>query len=133
MQTIFPNLMVQNIEQTIAWYKKNLQATLKMSVPKQSNPDLMRFATLTIEGNDLMLQDLEDIENKYPVIKGQVSHSNGVALNIQVKDAQQIYEKLRKEVEVIAQPQDMFYGMREFTMRDPDGYLITVASMLSKQ
>jgi uncharacterized glyoxalase superfamily protein PhnB len=52
-------------------------------------------------------------------------------LNIQVADAQAVFDNLTDADGVIALPSNTFYGMREFTIQDPNGYLLTVASLLS--
>ena len=39
-----------------------------------------------------------------------------------------LHHRLRKEkVEIAGELRETFYNMREFTMRDPNGYLLTLA------
>lgn len=131
-QTIFPNLVTNDIESTVAWYQHNLGAAVKLTVPSKQQPDKAIFATIVVAGSDIMLQTVENIEEKYPTLKGKVQMGYGVALNIQVPDAQVVYDHLTDTARVIAEPADMFYHMREFTIEDPNGYILTVASMLSR-
>ena len=129
-QSVFPNLVTDDIESTVVWYQKNLGAELKMSVPDNADPSKACFATITVAGNDIMLQTIANLEGKYPDLKGQISISYAVALNLQVADAQAVYNELTDTSGIIAEPMDTFYRMREFTIKDPNGYLLTIASMI---
>jgi uncharacterized glyoxalase superfamily protein PhnB len=131
-QSVFPNLIASDLEATAAWYQKNLGATFKMSVPSKSDTSKSCFTTLTISGNDVMFQTVENLEGKYQRLEKKITVGYGVALNIQVADAQAVYDALEDTSGIIAEPADTFYGMREFTIEDPNGYLLTVASMLKK-
>jgi uncharacterized glyoxalase superfamily protein PhnB len=131
-QSVFPNLIASDLEVTSAWYQKNLGATFKMSVPSKTNKSKACFTTLSISGNDVMFQTVENIEGKYKGLEKRIAAGYGVALNIQVADAQAVYDALEDTSSIIAEPADTFYGMREFTIEDPNGYLLTVASMLKK-
>ncbi len=127
-QTVFANLVAEDIDGTIAWYQDNLRAELKM----KTEGDRAGFATLIVAGSDVMFQTAANIEKKYPRLAGRVTAGQGVALNIQVDDAQAVYDGLDDTSGVIAEPADTFYGMREFTIQDPNGYLLTVASVLAR-
>lgn len=127
-QTVFANLIAEDIAATIAWYRDNLHAELKM----KTEGDRAGFATLVVAGNDVMFQTAANVEKKYPRFAGRVTTGQGVALNIQVDDAQAVYDLLADTSGVIAEPADTFYGMREFTIQDPNGYLLTVASALPR-
>ena len=60
---------------------------------------------------------------------------HGGALNlltyIYVEDVDATYEELRsRTVEPVDAPEDKFYGVREFLLRDPDGYYYAIAQRL---
>lgn len=131
-QTVFPNLMTEDIESTIAWYQRNLGAEVKMTVPSKVTPNRARFATIIVAGNDIMFQTLEDIADKYPGWEDKITVGGSIALNVQVPDAQAVYDGLAADAAVVKEPADMFYGMREFTVADPNGAILTVASMIQK-
>lgn len=132
-QTVFPSLVTTDMEATVAWYQNNLGAEVKMSVPSKSDPNKARFVTITVEGNDIMLETVAGVEDKYPQLKGQVAVGYGLALNVQVADAQAVYDALADKSGIIAEPANTFYGMREFTIKDPNGYLMTIASRLENR
>jgi uncharacterized glyoxalase superfamily protein PhnB len=50
---------------------------------------------------------------------------------VYVANADAAFEELRgRGVETIDSPQDKFYGVREFLLRDPDGYYYAIAQTL---
>jgi uncharacterized glyoxalase superfamily protein PhnB len=54
---------------------------------------------------------------------------NGVNIYISVDDVDGIYEKLTKsglEMNVLKEIETMWYGLRQFTIADPDGYTLTI-------
>lgn len=47
------------------------------------------------------------------------------AAYVYVDDVDALHEELRdKQVEIVREPEDTFYGCREMDVRDPDGHLI---------
>ena len=48
-----------------------------------------------------------------------------------VDDVEATYQELRQSgIEPEDQPEDKFYGLREFLLRDPDGYYYAIAQRL---
>ena len=60
------------------------------------------------------------------------SHEPGMSgtLYFYPDDADALYETVKDRVEVQSAPQDMPYGMREFSISDPDGYRLSFGSEL---
>lgn len=77
-QTVFPNLVVNDIEAALPWYQQNLGAEVKMTVPSQADPAKACFATLIVSGNDIMFQTVDNLEEKYPQLNGQIAIGCGV-------------------------------------------------------
>jgi uncharacterized glyoxalase superfamily protein PhnB len=54
---------------------------------------------------------------------------NGVNIYIQVDDVDALYEKLAKsglDMNVLKEIETLWYGLRQFTIADPDGYTLTI-------
>ena len=47
------------------------------------------------------------------------------------EDIDALFERVRERAEVVSAPYDAFYGMREFILRDLNGFWITFARALS--
>lgn len=55
--------------------------------------------------------------------------SSGTFLTIVVADVQEIRDRARElGVDVVEEPQDLFYGQRRMVVHDPDGTVIDVSS-----
>lgn len=48
-------------------------------------------------------------------------------LYIYVDDVNSLYERVKEVAEVLMAPVDQFYGIREFTICDPFGFILTFA------
>ena len=51
---------------------------------------------------------------------------NGVTVYISVDDVDAVYEKLKPEAMIVKDIETMWYGLRQFSVSDPDGYLLTI-------
>ena len=47
----------------------------------------------------------------------------------EVEDIDKLYEHVKDEVTVVMKPKDQFYGIREFTIRDPFDFVWTFAQI----
>ena len=54
-----------------------------------------------------------------------------VDLYVTVENVDSLHQRLKDHVEVVQEPNDTFYGMREFTVRDPNGFWVTFGESLS--
>ena len=119
---VTPNLVVSNIDRSLAFYRDVLGFSLVTTVPEQApfafawmqrdtvhvflNSEAATGMT-TVPGTNILFITLEP---------GDIA--TGIdALFAAVKD--------RAPVEMPVT--DQFYGMREFTITDPDGYVVTFA------
>lgn len=50
---------------------------------------------------------------------------SGVQLFIEVKDVDSVYQKVKAKVKIIDEIENKSWGDREFTLQDPNGYLIS--------
>lgn len=55
-----------------------------------------------------------------------------VDLYIHINQVDELYETLKERVEIQAEPHDTFYGMREFIIRDLNGFWITFGQSKGK-
>lgn len=88
------------------------------------------FAYLTGTGvsetaSDLMLET-RNTENAIGRAAGDGPLGKGVALYLKGPDPDKVATTLPSHVEVLAQPNTQWYGTREVTIADPNGYTVTV-------
>ena len=51
---------------------------------------------------------------------------NGVTIYVSVDDVDAVYDKLKPEAMIVKDIETMWYGLRQFSVSDPDGYLLTI-------
>jgi predicted enzyme related to lactoylglutathione lyase len=57
--------------------------------------------------------------------------ANGFYLTMVIYDVDQLYDEIKDaEIEIVGMPRDTFYGQRRMLIKDPDGTLIDVSSMM---
>lgn len=64
MLRLTPNLMVANVQQTIAFYQQHLGFRVLTTVPQQAP---FAFALLQADDVQLMLQETHSLQEEYPV------------------------------------------------------------------
>jgi uncharacterized glyoxalase superfamily protein PhnB len=121
MESIAPNIYVNDIKQTIDYYKM-LGFEMITTVPEKGDPI---FALMRCGGATLMFQTYRSIENTLPVIS---RHDGGsLLLYIKVKKIRALYEELKDKVTVLHGLEKTFYGATEFSVKDINNYMLTFA------
>jgi catechol 2,3-dioxygenase-like lactoylglutathione lyase family enzyme len=118
-----PNLFVSDIARSLAFYRDVLGFTVSTTVPEA--PPFV-FAWLQRDGVAVFLNDTAAALRESPELGVQAGHS-GVSLFIQMEGIKDLWALVRTQTPVVMALKDQWYGMTEFTIRDPDGYLVTFA------
>lgn len=133
MQTITPNLAVKDIKKSILFYK-NLGFELIMAVPEDKSSfgaeiDESKhyiWAMMKNGGAELMLQEVASFKEDIGDFFNEVGAS--ASLYIKVDDVDGFYEKLAANVEIVKELHVTWYGMREFYIKDCNGYILGFAT-----
>lgn len=123
LKKLTPNLIVSNVEQSLAFYCDVLGFTRTMTVPDQS-PYV--FAAVQAGPVEIFLNDPGPATEEYPVLAGRPLGGT-LTLFIEVVGIAQVYDALKSRVKVEAPLERKWYGVTEFAFADPDGYVITFA------
>lgn len=118
-----PNLIVSNVEQSVAFYRDVLGFTVAMTVPDA--PPYV-FAGVTSGGVEVFFNAPEAAYEEYPAFKSQPIGGT-LTLFFEVTEIEQAYAALAPKVRVVMPLEKKWYGMTEFGFLDPDGYVITYA------
>ena len=124
---ITPNLIVSNVEQSLAFYTDVLGFARGMTVPEQ--PPLM-FASVTSGAVEIFFNDRSTVTKESPQMAG-LSFGGGNTMFIQVDNVDALHDRVRPDVKIVLPIRTQWYGMREFAITDPDGYVITFAQRVS--
>lgn len=122
MESLTPNIYVQNVSSTIAFYQK-LGFEPIMTVPEHSTEPI--WAMVQNGSVNLMFESFNNIEGRLPEISRQPGGS--LLLYIKVKGINGLFQSLKDQVEVLHELNTTFYGATEFSIKDLNNYVITFA------
>lgn len=122
LNSLTPNLMVNDVEETIEYYLDVLGFTLLMTVPETGKLDWAM-----VKRNDvvLMFQTKKSLSSELPRMAGE-KPGGGLTLYIKVDRITEIHEELfNNEAEIISELESTFYDTIEFSVADLNGYILT--------
>ena len=120
---ITTNLMVKSVNKTADFYNKYFGFQTVVTVPDSGEYD---FAILNADSVELMLQKVESLGDDVPYLSGQPI-GGSFTLFIEVENVDEIYNRLKDDVEILVDMKTTFYGMKEVTVKDNNGYVLTFA------
>lgn len=118
-----PNLVVSNVERSLAFYRDVLGFQVEWTVPEAA-PYV--FAAVHAGGVEIFLNAPDAATAEYPAFKGKAIGGT-LTLFIEVTDIARLYAELSTRVAVVMPLEKKWYGVTEFAFTDPDGYVITFA------
>lgn len=111
-QTVVPMIHVPDVAATIRWY-----TSIGFRLIRQNEEDgEINWAMLSF-GNSVVMFDSGG--------KASADRRREVDLYIGTDDADKLYQQLKDRVQIVEELHDTFYGMREFIVRDNNGFWIT--------
>jgi uncharacterized glyoxalase superfamily protein PhnB len=125
---VTPNLVASNLDRSLAFYRDVLGFSVVTTVPPPASPpsaEPLAFAWMQRDTVNIFL-------NSEAAAKLKTSAGTGmIFITIEAADIASGIDALFAAVKdraPIAMPlTDQFYGMREFTITDPDGYVVIFA------
>jgi uncharacterized glyoxalase superfamily protein PhnB len=110
---VVPMFHVPDVRKTVEWYRD-----LGFAVTRtyDDNAGGLSFAMMAWGTGEVMFNS-----------DGQPStrHRREVDLYVYTQEVDDLYDRIKDRVEIVAGPHDMFYGMREVIVRDLNGFWIT--------
>lgn len=123
LNKLTPNLIVSDIDRSLAFYRDVLGFAVQMTVPEAAP---FVFVALTSGPIEVFLNAQEIAVAEYPAFKGRPIGGT-LTLFIEVDGIQDAYDRIQSKVTVVMPLENKWYGMTEFAFLDPDGYVITYA------
>ncbi len=123
LKTLTPNLVVADVERSIAFYRDVLGLALQSTVPDRA-PYV--FAVVSSGSVQVFLNAREPADAEYPAFKGRPIGGT-LTLFIEMEHVRESYEALKDRVPIVMPLVEQWYGLTEFAFSDPDGYIITFA------
>ena len=119
---ITTELMVDDIQKTIDFYKDILGFKITISVPEE-NPF---FVVINNGPVDLMLYQRDQFSEEIPKFK-DILIGGSIALYMNVENIESLFEVLKEKVKIIQELHETNYGTKEFSFEDCNGYVLMIA------
>lgn len=135
-QTITPNLMVNNVTETVNFYVNQLGFTLNMSVNhdksgfhQELQDEEYIWAQLLNGSVEIMVQRRDSFEEDVPAISGATIGA-AATFYMRVANVDALYEQYQQaDIEIVKPIDTTWYGMKEFYIKDNNGYILCFAEM----
>ena len=123
LSSLTPNLIVSDVERSLAFYRDVLGFTVTQTVPAASP---LVFAIVRSGPVEVYLNAPGPAVAEYPAFKDRPIGGT-LTLFIRVEGIRAAYDELQAQVKVVMPLEKKWYGVTEFACTDPDGYVITFA------
>ncbi len=123
IKSITANLGVADVAASIRFYTEQLGFTQIATVPDAAP---FAWAMLLHGAASIMLQERGSLTDEYKTLSGKAT-GGLFTLYISVTGLEAWHEKLKDKAAIIIQPHTTFYGAREFSIQDADGYILTLS------
>lgn len=128
VKKLTPNIMVEHVNNTVAFYRDTLGFELVTSVPAEGTFD---WAMLKNGAIEIMFQSRASLSGELPRFAGKAIGGT-LTLYIDVADIKSLYANLENKVKLIHGMATTFYGAQEFTIEDCNGYILTFAEPVNQ-
>ena len=124
--SVTPNLVVRDIARSTAFYRDVLGFSIKQTVP---DAEPFVFVWLERDGVPVILNDVKAVAAEHPhLAAGPFGWTS--TLFIVLTEVDRFHDAIASKATVTMALKTQFYGMREFSIVDPDGHLITFAERI---
>jgi uncharacterized glyoxalase superfamily protein PhnB len=127
LKKLTPNLMVEDVERTVEFYRDVLGFELVMTVPEAAP---FNFAILQRDAVEMMLQSRASLTENVPALEGATIGASQT-FYIEVTAIDELYNQVREKAEIVVDMHETFYGTREFYFKDINGYILSFSEAQS--
>jgi uncharacterized glyoxalase superfamily protein PhnB len=118
---------VEDVHRSVAFYRQ-LGFKLTMHVPEQ---EPFVFAGVEANGALIFLNDKKSMGPELPA--WAAPRGGALTLYIKLDGFDEVLKVARDAgMKFVQEPETQFYGMREFAVQDPDGFVLTFAEEVKK-
>jgi len=139
-QKLTPNFSVNDVRETVKFYQDILDFKFEMAVPvgsatienNISENGEYAYAMMSRDKVYVMFLRKDNLEEDMPIIKG-FPQGASVLFYIDVEGIEEVYTKLKDRVRIMKELETTWYGMREFYIKDCNGYILAFAEREESQ
>ncbi len=126
MKKLTPNVMVDDMDGTLAFYTDVLGFAVLATVPEHAP---YNWAMLGKDDVTLMAQTRTSLGGELPALQNATLGAS-MTFYTDVADLQAWYDRLKSKVEIVQDWHTTFYNTQEFAFRDPNGYIWALSEPL---
>ncbi|MBP7057063.1 bleomycin resistance family protein [Candidatus Gracilibacteria bacterium] len=126
MKEIIANLMVEDVDATLLWYKTVFAAEMVAAVPYTADDTRFQWAMIGLGKAQLMFQLRASLEEELPILAGK-KLGGSFSLYIKTEAVSSLHDALQGKVEILEPLHETFYGSHEFAIKDCNGYVLVFA------
>lgn len=123
LNRLTPNLLVADVERSVAFYRDVLGFSVEITVPDDGP---LVFASVQSGPVEIFLNAVEPAVAEYPAFRDRPIGGT-LTLFIGCEDIARIHDELQSRAPIVMPLEKKWYGVTEFAITDPDGYIITFA------
>jgi catechol 2,3-dioxygenase-like lactoylglutathione lyase family enzyme len=128
-----PNLLVANVERSLAFYTNVLGFERGFTVPEQSP---FVFGSVVNGPIEIFFNERETAAKEYPGFAGKpLGISGTMFIELQASPGSSsidsLHDRLKTAASIVRPLVTQWYGTKEFAIADPDGYVITFAERVA--
>lgn len=131
--SLTPNLLVEDVSRSADFWCVQLGLRFAMGVDsakgfhaeRTPGADLV-YAQFVADGVEIMVQRRDSLTAELPLFAGKPAGGT-LTLYVQTDDLDGLYSRLKESVPTVKAMAVTFYGMREWYVTDPDGYVVCLA------
>jgi uncharacterized glyoxalase superfamily protein PhnB len=129
---VVPNLIVTDIDRSTAFYRDVLDFAVVATVPEQGP---LVFVWLQRDEVSVFLNRASAAAEDLPVLSSRtVGGTATLFVILDAEDPEQgvdaLFARVGPQAHVVMPLKNQFYGMREFAVEDPDGYVLIFAQKI---
>jgi uncharacterized glyoxalase superfamily protein PhnB len=121
LKKLTPNLMVEDVDRTIAFYRDVLGFELLVTVPPEQGP--FGWAMMRRDSVEIMFQSRSSLGEEIPALLDAPIGAS-VTFYTEVSGLDDLYQQVKGRAEIVQDLHETFYGSREFSFRDLNGYIL---------
>jgi len=125
-----PNLLVADVERSLDFYTKVLGFARGSTVPEQSP---FVFGSVVSGPVEIFFNERETAAKEYPGFAGKpIGISGTMFIELQgTGTIERLHDRLKRAAPIVMDLVTQWYGVKEFAIADPDGYVITFAERVA--
>lgn len=135
LKKLTPNMMVEDVNQTIDFYSKTLGFQLVMAVMGNTHEVLSEipkdqtaiYALMKAGDVEMMFQTRKSLEEDVPALKDIRGIGGSLTFYFETEDLEGLHFKVKDHAKVVKDLFTTWYGMKEFYIQDCNGYILAFA------